>query len=181
MMGEMGARLRVGGVALRERCRAHAVPNGKTDAKESFHMDNKKARFIVNTIALVLIIAAAVTSVVMGGCAEQIECVNGSVPMKCHWTFIAVPFVLAPGLGALLCYYGVKDRIGREACSLIAVLAACSATCLIGFGIGTCTGEGMHCRTTGNVVQLLCLLVTTLSLVMSFVDRDRKDKPKRKI
>lgn len=148
-------------------------------------MENKKAHIgiiIINSVELVLLVAAIVVSLAMGGCSEQIECVNGSVPMKCHWTFIAVPFVLLPGIGAALCYYGIKDRFGRQACSLVLAVAACSATCLIGFGIGTCTGEGMHCRTTGNIVQFLCLLATILSLVSGPVDRrGGDDKPKRKI
>ncbi len=145
-------------------------------------MKGKKIGIIINSVELVVLVAAVIVSVAMGGCTTQIECVSGSVPMKCHWTFMAVPFALLPGIGAILCCYGVKDRLGRLACRLVAVLAACSVVCLTGFAIGVCSGEGMHCRTTANIVDGLCLLFLILSLVSGYVERaGDKDKPKAKI
>ncbi len=146
-------------------------------------MKNKKVCYIVNTIVLVALVATAIVSVAMGGCTKEIECTSGTVPMKCHWTFIAVPFILVPGIVASLCYYALKERLGRQACSLVATTCACMAVCLISFGIGTCSADDMHCQTTAMVVEFGCLVATTLSLALTFTDRraGKDDKPKMKI
>lgn len=121
---------------------------------------------ILSTVPLVCLAAGIIVSIAIGGCSAIIECTSGFVPMKCHWTFAAEPYVLAAGVvtsaGALL----AKTTEGRRMAAA-GTLAACIAAALIcsPAGIGLCAKAGMTCWTTAYVVWTTCGVASIAAIV----------------
>ena len=132
--------------------------------------------------AAVVIAAAAVVAIAMGGCTKTIETAGGGqVPMKCHWTMIAVALVEVMGAFSALGLAFVKCKIGRRWLAVGGMLAQVLAVAVLyGPFMGLCGDAIMHCHTTAMVVAVLAAVAAVLCLVAAaLADPKRAEMPKR--
>ncbi len=111
--------------------------------------------------------AISIVSAVMGGCPGMLELANGnSVPMKCHWTFIADTFIPIIGVVVALMAITCKDHSGRRAMAVVYIAVAAIAACIPApFSIGTCAKAEMMCNSTAPVVWVLCAVAVVIGIV----------------
>jgi hypothetical protein len=129
------------------------------------------------TAAVMLI--GLVVSVVLGGCDTLIPCESGSVPMKCHWAFVATTIVFAGGALAALAQLLPAIASSRPARLFAAlttfIVAAIAAILPSGLGIGICAWEGMalcppdqmDCHTTAPIVWACSGLLAIIALIQA--------------
>ena len=79
----------------------------------------RRAWMLLAVVGVMAMAAVVAVSVLMGGCAKPVEtAAGGTVPMKCHWTFVATTLVGRGGRGhALLLAACDGQRRGRGAAS----------------------------------------------------------------
>ena len=59
----------------------------------------RRAWMLLAVVGVMAMAAVVAVSVLMGGCAKPVEtAAGGTVPMKCHWTFVATTLVGAAGV-----------------------------------------------------------------------------------
>lgn len=139
---------------------------------------------VLGVAAAVVIAAAAVVAIAMGGCTKPIEtAAGGQVPMKCHWTMIAVALVEVVGAFSALGLAFVKCKIGRRWLAVGGMLAQVLAVAaLYGPFMGLCGDATMHCHTTAMVVAVLAAVAVVLCLVAAaLADPKRAEMPKRRL
>lgn len=141
---------------------------------------NKTAWTVASVVLAVLLLAFTLVSKLMGGCTTMVECTSGFLPMKCHWTYIAV---FSIGIAGTICAVAAifqKTLAGRRAWALAAGLALLTAICVISpLGIGTCSHADSQCNSTAIVEYLLGGIGIVVSLVMAaLADPDWASKPK---
>ena len=145
---------------------------------------NSNAWKIVSAIEVVALLALTIWAAVSGGCTTQVELASGnSMPMKCFWTFRAVPFVGAVGTVAALLALFAKTLEGRRFSAIVAAVAAIVTMLLpTSFGIGLCANAEMHCHTTALGVWVLGAVAIVLALVqIAKADPEAASKPKLKL
>ena len=77
----------------------------------------RRAWMILAVVGVMAMAAVVAVSVLMGGCAKPVEtAAGGTVPMKCHWTFVATTLVGAAGVvTALLALAGrTKEALANR-------------------------------------------------------------------
>lgn len=144
---------------------------------------NDKTWKIACLVELCLLMAALLISTFMGGCTKQIECTSGNVPMKCYWTFLAVPLICIPGGWAVFAAAVSGEKKVRRVAMLSALLSAvCSLLC-IWVVIGICTGAGSHgCTPTAIATSVALGLSAALAVVLiAMADPKAADQPKMKL
>lgn len=128
-------------------------------------------------------IIGIIASLVSGGCAAMLECTSGMVPMKCHWTFTAVPFALGIGavtsVGALL----AKTTEGRRMAALGTLAASAAAALIVSpVGIGICAKAGMECHTAAYVIWAVCAISIVAAIAqMAKANPEAANAPKMKL
>lgn len=143
---------------------------------------NAQAWKIIGAIEVVALAALAIWAAFSGGCPSPLELANGNtVPMKCVWTFKAVPLVGAVGAVSALLALVAKTKEGRRFSAVAAILAAVAAMLLpTSFGIGICSNPEMHCHATALGVWVLGAIAVVLGVVMATkADPNAVNKPKR--
>jgi hypothetical protein len=150
---------------------------------------------IAGAVALVALLVALSTSLVLGGCDTLIPADSGAFPMKCHWAFIAVAVVLVIGIAVVLAQLLLKTTEARRFAASILLLIALAAAFLpspLGIGIcsdggmmsdGTamlCAVDGMDCHTTAPVVWV-CATVIALCAVAQLAKADPEGAKKPKL
>lgn len=136
----------------------------------------------LGVLTAVVIAAAAAVAWAMGGCTAQIEtAAGGQVPMKCHWTMIAVVMIEALGAFMALGLALVTCKTGRRwlACgglvAQVLVLVALHTSLM-----GLCGDTTMHCHTTALVVTVIAVVAAVLCAVAAaLADPKRSELPKR--
>lgn len=138
---------------------------------------------ILSAVPLACAAIGIIVSIANGGCAAMIECTSGMVPMKCHWTFTAVPYILAAAavtsIGALL----AKTTEGRRMAAL-GTIATFAVAALIATpaGIGICAKAGMTCWATAYVVWAACAIAIIAAIIqMVKADPEAANAPKMKL
>ena len=125
--------------------------------------------------------AVVAVSVLMGGCAEPVEtAAGGTVPMKCHWTFVATTLVGA--VTALLALTG-RTKEGRRFAG-IATAAVAAATVLLTTpaGIGLCGNPDMSCHQTALVLWVAAGIALVVGIVQAAkADPKGAELPKMKL
>lgn len=136
------------------------------------------------SIVLALLMAvAAVVAAAIGGCDMMIECTSGYMPMKCHWTFIAVTWIGAGGAVMALVGAFQKGAEGRRMAALAAAIAALVAIVVISpAGIGTCAHADSQCNMTAAIEYALCAVSIILGIVMvARADAEKAARPKQRL
>ena len=127
----------------------------------------KSAWSIVCVVAAVVMAAIAGVSAWLGGCPGMLELASGnSVPMKCHWAFVADTFVAA--IGIVVAFVGMmcKDKMGRRAIAVSYIACAIVAACMpTSVAIGICAMPEMHCHTTALAVWVLAAIAAVVGIV----------------
>lgn len=138
---------------------------------------------ILSIVLTVLMAAVAVVAIVMGGCTEMVECSGGYMPMKCHWTYVAVAFIGCGGAIAALAGAFQAQTGGKRMAALAAVLFAVVAVLVISpAGIGTCAHADSQCNQTAAVEYVLCAASAVLGIVMmARADAEKAAKPKQRL
>lgn len=132
----------------------------------------------------VVIAIGALVAWAMGGCTAQIEtAAGGQVPMKCHWTMIAVTLVEAMGAFSALGLAFVKCKVGRRWLACGGLIAQALALVALHTPLmGLCGDASMHCHETALVVTVLAVVAAVLCIVAAaLADPKRADLPKRGI
>ena len=145
---------------------------------------SKTAWNIVCIVGAVVMAAIAIVSAVMGGCPTMLELANGnSVPMKCHWTFVADTFIPIIGVVVALAAMTCKDQSGRRAAAIGYIATAAIAACMpASFAIGLCAMPDMHCHSTAAIVWALSAVAAIIGIVMlAKSNPDAANLPKRSI
>jgi len=129
----------------------------------------KSAWMVLCVVGAAVMAAMAVVSTVMGGCEGMLDLASGgSVPMKCHWTFMADTFVGI--LGAVIGLLGLtcKEQTGRRAIAFVLIVCAVVAIVLTTpSGIGLCGMEDMHCHGTAHIVWALGGIAIVVGIVQA--------------
>lgn len=136
----------------------------------------------LGVVTAIVIAAAAVVAWAMGGCTTPIEtAAGGQVPMKCHWTMIAVVMVEAMGAFSALGLAFVKCKVGRRWLACGGVLAqALTLLALHTSLMGLCGDTTMHCHTTTLAVTVVAVVAVVLCVVAAaLADPKRAELPKR--
>ena len=128
---------------------------------------NNSAWRIMCVIGAVAMAAVSIICIVMGGCPGMLDLANGnSVPMKCHWAFIADTFIGIIGIVIALLAITCKDQSGRRAMAIGYIVTAAIAACMpMSFAIGICANAEMHCHSTALVVWALCVVAIVIGIV----------------
>ena len=145
---------------------------------------NKTAWMVVGIIEVVIMLAIAIWSGVMGGCSTQLETTaGGTCFMKCHWTFIAMPFVAIIGVVTAALATFAKTAEGRRFCAVATVVVAIIAIILTtSLGIGICAKSEMHCNTTAMGVWIMGAIAIILGLVqIAKGNPEAAERPKMKL
>ncbi len=144
---------------------------------------NEKTWKILCLVEICALMAAALIATFMGGCTKEIECTSGSVPMKCHWTFLAVPLICFPGAWAAFAAALSGEKKARRMAALSALVAALCALLCIWAVIGICTGAGSHgCTPTAIATSVALGLSAVLACVlMAKADPKAAEAPKMKL
>lgn len=143
------------------------------------------SKTVWNAVAIAACAVAAVAALVAqvsGGCTACLETVSGAcVPMKCHWTFIAVAMVEGLAAFALLGLALVKCKVGRRWLATLAIAAqVLVAAALYSPLMGLCGDASMHCHVTATYVAVLAAVVVVLAAVLfALADPKRATLPKR--
>jgi hypothetical protein len=143
---------------------------------------------IAGVVALLALMVALLTSLVLGGCDTLIPADSGSFPMKCHWAFIAVAVVLVIGIVLALVQLLLKTVEARRLAAALLLLVALAAAFLPSpLGIGICSDsgmmlcaiDGMDCHTTAPVVWICSAIVVICAAVqLAKSDSDSAKKPR---
>ena len=97
----------------------------------------------LSIVIAVLLAIDLVICVVIGGCDMPIPTMSGSVPMKCHWGFIAVSIVLAAGLVLAIFSTFLRSPEARRFAGLtLGIIALTVAFIPSEWAVGTCSWEG---------------------------------------
>ena len=128
--------------------------------------------------------AVVAVSVLMGGCAELVEtAAGGTVPMKCHWTFVATTLVGAVGAVTALLALAGRTKEGRRIAG-IATAAVAAATVLLTTpaGIGLCGNPDMSCHQTALVLWVAAGIALVVGIVQAAkADPKGAELPKMKL
>ena len=136
---------------------------------------------VISAVEVVALAALTIWAAVSGGCTTQVELASGAgMPMKCFWTFKAVPVVGAVGVVSALLALFAKTREGRRFCSVVTACAAIAAmlvpTSLV---IGLCANPEMHCHTTALGVWVIGAIGVVVAIVqVAKADPDAAERPK---
>ena len=126
----------------------------------------KTAWTVACAIGAVVMLALAGVSAFVGGCSAMIECANGSVPMKCHWVFVADTFIGVVGAVVASVAMSCKDQSGRRASAVGYVATAIVAACMpSSLAIGVCADAAMHCHGTAAIVWALSAAAVVIGVV----------------
>lgn len=144
----------------------------------------RRAWMLLAVVGVMAMAAVVAVSVLMGGCAKPVEtAAGGTVPMKCHWTFVATTLVGAAGVvTALLALAGRTKEGGRFAG--IATVAVAAATVLLTTpaGIGLCANPDMSCHQTGLVLWVAAGIALVVGIVQAAkADPKGAELPKMKL
>lgn len=138
---------------------------------------------ILGAIAALGMAAVCIVALAMGGCGCMIECTSGMVPMKCHWTFTAIPYVGAVGVVSALLAMMARSLEGRR----IGAAATCvsALACILissPAGIGVCAAAEMSCVTCAHITWIICAIVIIVSIVQIAKANPRAmDMPKMRL
>lgn len=146
---------------------------------------NKRVWMIAGVVELVCMLAIIGISVLLGGCTGLIEtATGGTVPMKCHWTFVATTFIGAIGVVTALLALVSRDKEGRRTAA-IASAAVALASILIAspIGIGLCGGnEAMACHQSASVLWVVAGIALVIAVVQAVkADPEAVVVPKKKL
>ncbi len=142
----------------------------------------KKGPWIfVGVLNLICIAAVVVVAHVMGGCDHMLETTTaGQVPMKCHWSFVAVGYTGIIGIVSTL--FGITGkRTGARRVAACITIVTCVIVALFptDLVIGICANSEMHCHTTAYVVWALAAVSAILSIVQIIgANSEKADRPK---
>ena len=127
----------------------------------------KKAWLAISIIAAIVMAAISAASAFMGGCDALLELANGnSMPMKCHWTFVACTFIGLIGVVIALAGITCKGKFGRRVTGIDYIACALVIACMPApFGIGLCANAEMPCHTTALVVWALCVIAVVIGVI----------------
>ncbi|MGN0037723.1 MAG: DUF4418 family protein [Coriobacteriales bacterium] len=128
----------------------------------------KNAWMALGIVLAVLLAAIAAVSKLKGGCTAMLECANGVVPMKCHWTYIATSYAGAAGAVTALMAAFAGSCEGRRLTAIAAALFALVAMLLVSpLGIGTCSHADSLCNGTASIIYGIGAVAIVLAAVMA--------------
>ena len=145
---------------------------------------SKNAWTILCVVGAVAMAAIAAVAAFLGGCPGQLELANGNtVPMKCHWAFVADTFIGVLGAVIALVSVTCKDKSGRRAVAIgYIACAAIAAIIPTQMAIGLCAMPDMHCHSTAHIVWALCAVCTIIGIIQIVKsDPALADLPKRQL
>jgi hypothetical protein len=136
---------------------------------------------VLSCLAVAAALGGTIAAFAMGGCSGVIEkAAGGSVPMKCHWTILAVGFIGLITVVTSLGGFFIKDPTGRRWAAGFAIAAAAVALfCLYGPVMGLCGKSTMECHTTATVCTVF--LVVMMACDAAVLIKADGEKPKMKL
>lgn len=144
----------------------------------------RRAWMLLAVVGVMAMAAVVAVSVLMGGCAKPVEtAAGGTVPMKCHWTFVATTLVGAAGVVTALLALAGRTKEGRRFAG-IATVAVAAATVLLTTtaGIGLCANPDMSCHQTGLVLWVAAGIALVVGIVQAAkADPKGAELPKMKL
>lgn len=112
-----------------------------------------------------------------------LETATGSVPMKCHWAFIAVGWMCAIGaVSAFIALFNGNTLAKRQFSILQVLIAICCILMLTPLGIGICAHEDSGCHMPAYVTWCVCAIVIIISIIMvAKANADAQSMPKKSV
>ena len=144
----------------------------------------RRAWMLLAVVGVMAMAAVVAVSVLMGGCAKPVEtAAGGTVPMKCHWTFVATTLVGTAGVVTALLALAGRTKEGRRFAG-IATVAVAAATVLLTTpaGIGLCANPDMSCHQPGLVLWVAAGIALVVGIVQAAkADPKGAELPKMKL
>ena len=144
----------------------------------------KRTWMILAVVGLVAMLAIVAASAFMGGCSKPVEtAAGGTVPMKCHWTFVATTFVGILGVVTSLLALAGSTKEGRRFAAIASIATAVVAVLLTTpVGIGLCGSADMHCHQTALYLWVAAGAAVVVGIVqLAKADPKAADLPKMKL
>ena len=144
----------------------------------------RRAWMLLAVVGVMAMAAVVAVSVLMGGCAKPVEtAAGGTVPMKCHWTFVATTLVGAAGVVTALLALAGRTKEGRRfAGSATVAVAAATVLLTTPAGIGLCANPDMSCHQTGLVLWVAAGIALVVGIVQAAkADPKGAELPKMKL
>lgn len=144
----------------------------------------KRAWMILAALGVAAMVAVVAVSTFMGGCAKPVEtAAGGTVPMKCHWTFIATTFIGIVGMVTALLGLAGSTKEGRRFAGIASVAVAAAVVLLTTpVGIGLCANADMHCHQTALALRITAGIALVVGIVQAVkADPQGAELPKMKL
>ena len=142
----------------------------------------KKMWGVLAFLALLINAAILVLCLVKGECSGMVECVNGSVPMKCHWAYRAAALIAGVGVVISLFALGQKQKGGRVLANLANVVVSAAVLLALFVVIGVCNNAEMVCVANRTLIAILAAVGGVISLIsLAFANSEKANLPKAKI
>ena len=139
----------------------------------------RRAWMLLAVVGVMAMAAVVAVSVLMGGCAKPVEtAAGGTVPMKCHWTFVATTLVGTAGVVTALLALAGRTKEGRR----FAGIATATVLLTTPAGIGLCANPDMSCHQTGLVLWVAAGIALVVGIVQAAkADPKGAELPKMKL
>ncbi len=155
--------------------------------KKSWVIKMKNLSNIFAVVAALFFVAISIVAITIGGCEKMIETASGGqTPMKCHWSFVAIPFIATIGaISSMLILAGDSKRSKQLLGGLSLLTCAIIAAIPSSIGIGLCGSTSMSCHNTYHVALVLVALSALFSILAIVKapadDKSQLDIPKAKL
>lgn len=144
----------------------------------------RRSWMLLAVVGVMAMAAVVAVSVLMGGCAKPVEtAAGGTVPMKCHWTFVATTLVGAAGVVTALLALAGRTKEGRRFAGITtAAVAAATVLLTTPAGIGLCANPDMSCHQTALVLWVAAGIALVVGIVQAAkADPKGAELPKMKL
>jgi hypothetical protein len=143
----------------------------------------KKKWDVISIVLVVLSLAATICAFALGGCSSCVEtAAGGCVPMKCHWTFIAVGLIQIMAIAAAGMGFTTPGVHGRRVCTaMVALVNVIGLFAFYGPLMGLCASGDMPCHMHALVVSALQIISLVVAIYAFFACSPSQKKPKKEM
>ncbi|MGN1403836.1 MAG: DUF4418 family protein, partial [Ruminococcus sp.] len=121
-------------------------------------MANKKSYYSGLILFAILALGTLILSVTCAACGNQLTLDSGSsVPMKCHWHFIAIDYFSGIAFCIAMGMFFLRSTEAKRFGAVVLLLLSVGMLLFSVWGIGACAGAAMTCHKMSAVINCIQL------------------------